>query len=161
MDVSIATWNIKRYSDSVRPVTVIRWEMGSKLIEAWAGPGLGTRTIECKDFRSRPPYTIFQLCLRAGAFSASAAEVLKRFAKSDYYGGSFTVAPGSSVIEPASTGLQLSWDTFTAAADQAGISRRYGGIHFESDDLVGRQLGRLVANEVWSKAMTYIDGTTP
>jgi hypothetical protein len=165
MDVSIATWDIKRYSDSVRPVTVIRWKMGSKQIEAWAGPGLGTRTIECKDFRSYLPTPPFSSYVSGhSAFSASAAEVLKRFAKSDYYGGSFTVAPGSSLIEPGLTPtipVKLSWDTFTSAADQAGISRRYGGIHFESDDLAGRQLGRLVANEVWSKAITYIDGTAP
>jgi len=165
MDVSIATWDIKRYSDSVRPVTVIRWEMGSRNMEAWAGPGLGTRTMECKDFRSYLPTPPFSSYVSGhSAFSASAAEVLKRFAKSDYYGASFVVAPGASLIEPGLTPtipVKLSWDTFTAAADQAGISRRYGGIHFESDDLVGRQLGRLVANEVWSKAKTYIDGTAP
>jgi hypothetical protein len=39
------------------------------------------------------------------------------------------------------------------------MSRRYGGIHFEEDDLAGRALGRAVANEVWNKAMAYIDGT--
>lgn len=163
LDVSIATWDIKRYSDSVRPITVIRWEMGRREIRAWAGPGLGTRTIECKDFRSYLPTPPFSGYVSGhSAFSASAAEVLKRFAESDYYGGSFTIAPGTSLIEPGLTpGLPvtLSWDTFTSAADQAGISRRYAGIHFESDDLMGRQLGRLVANEVWRKAMTYIDGT--
>jgi hypothetical protein len=26
--------------------------------------------------------------------------------------------------------VTLSWKSFTAAADQAGISREYGGIHF-------------------------------
>jgi len=30
--------------------------------------------------------------------------------------------------------------------------RRYGGIHFRPADLAGRKLGRLVADEVWSKA---------
>jgi hypothetical protein len=39
------------------------------------------------------------------------------------------------------------------------MSRRYGGIHFEEDDLAGRALGRLVADEVWNKAATFIDGT--
>jgi hypothetical protein len=31
------------------------------------------------------------------------------------------------------------------------MSRRFGGIHFESDDLAGRALGRAVAIEVWDK----------
>jgi hypothetical protein len=52
----------------------------------------------------------------------------------------------------------LSWATFTEAADQAGRSRRYGGIHFEANDLVGRQTGRLVADVVWNKAASYING---
>ena len=53
----------------------------------------------------------------------------------------------------------LRWETFTDAANEAGISRRYGGIHFRAADLSGRLLGRLVADEAWSKAQTYFDGT--
>jgi hypothetical protein len=165
LDTSITTWDVKRYSDSVRPATVIRFEMGKRTILAWAGPGLGTRTIDCKDFRSYLPTPPFGGYVSGhSAFSAAAAEVLKRFSGSDYYGDSFIAPPGSSIIEPGLTPkipLKLQWDTFTIAADQAGISRRYGGIHFEADDLAGRQLGRLVAVEVWNKAMTYIDGSAP
>src|SRR5437870_7127717 len=76
---------------------------------------------------------------------------------------SFTALPGSSTVEPGVTPAQsmtLSWATFTEAADQAGVSRRYGGIHFKADDLVGRQTGRLVADVVWNKAMSYINGTS-
>src|SRR2546422_6498911 len=39
--------------------------------------------------------------------------------------------------------VTLSWATFSDAADQAGISRRYGGIHFVKGDLQGRSGGRL------------------
>jgi len=45
------------------------------------------------------------------------------------------------------------------AANEAGMSRRYGGIHFRQADLVGRQLGRMVAAKVWNKAQMYFDGT--
>jgi hypothetical protein len=44
---------------------------------------------------------------------------------------------------------------FTDAANQAGISRRYGGIHFELGDLVGRATGRLVAKQAWKKSLGY------
>jgi len=54
--------------------------------------------------------------------------------------------------------VTLSWVTFTDAANQAGISRRYGGIHFELADLVGRATGRLVADQAWEKVLTYIRG---
>jgi hypothetical protein len=41
---------------------------------------------------------------------------------------------------PASP-VTLHWPTFEAAADEAGISRRYGGIHFRQGDLAGRTMG--------------------
>lgn len=159
LDTSIAVWDVKRASDSVRPATVIRSMMGNRRIVAWAGPGLGVHEIDCKDFRSYLPTPPFGGYVSGhSAFSSAAAEILARFTGSDYFGESATIAAGSSLIErgltPANP-LTLSWATFTEAADQAGISRRYGGIHFESDDLVGRALGRLVANAAWIKAATY------
>ena len=162
LDASIAVWDVKRYADSIRPVTVIRALMENRKIMAWAGPGLGTREIDCKDFRSYIPTPPFGSYVSGhSAFSAAAAEVLKRFTGDDAFGESVTVLPGSSIIErgltPANP-VNLNWPTFSAAADQAGMSRRYGGIHFEVDDLVGRDLGRLVADVVWKRAMIYIDG---
>jgi hypothetical protein len=70
-------------------------------------------------------------------------------------------AAGSSKIEHGFTPAQpvtLTWNTFTDAANEAGISRRYGGIHFEPGDLVGRAMGRLVANQVWAKAKRLWSG---
>jgi len=54
--------------------------------------------------------------------------------------------------------VTLYWRTFTDAADQAGLSRRYGGIHFEQGDLDGRAAGRQVADRAWAKARSYFDG---
>jgi hypothetical protein len=54
--------------------------------------------------------------------------------------------------------VTLSWSTFTAAADEAGWSRRYGGIHFYSGDTHGRMLGKAVGSNDWSKAQAYIKG---
>jgi len=165
MDAGISAWDTKRYSDSIRPITVIRGLMGNRKIVAWAGPGLGTKAIDCKDFRSYLPTPPFPGYVSGhSAFSAAAAEILKRFTGSDAFGQSFTAAPGSSIVERGLTPavpVTLFWATFTEAADQAGMSRRYGGIHFESDDVVGRALGRLAANEVWNKSMTYIRGGGP
>jgi len=52
----------------------------------------------------------------------------------------------------------LRWATFAEAAEQAGLSRRFGGIHFLADDLVGRETGQGVADAVWDEAMGYILG---
>ena len=46
----------------------------------------------------------------------------------------------------------------SAAADAAGISRRYGGIHFEQGDLMGRTLGRQVGQQAWEVAIAHING---
>jgi hypothetical protein len=53
----------------------------------------------------------------------------------------------------------LSWATFSEAAKEAGLSRRYGGIHFEDGDLRGRAMGREIGSMVWSKALSYVYGT--
>jgi hypothetical protein len=43
--------------------------------------------------------------------------------------------------------LTLSWSKFSEAASEAGIPRRYGGIHFEQGDLAARRTGVLAARE--------------
>src|SRR5207249_3683075 len=78
------------------------------------------------------------------------------------FGASATVRTGSSKVEPGAvpaTDVTLSWATLADAANQAGISRRYGGIHFVQGDLQGRRGGRLVGVQVWAKALTYFNGT--
>jgi hypothetical protein len=93
-------------------------------------------------------------------FSAAAAEVLKRFTGSDWFGYKVVIAAGSSRIEPGAVpaaDMTLYWPTFSAAADQAGISRRYGGIHFADGDVRGREVGRAVGLQAWTKARSYFN----
>jgi hypothetical protein len=88
--------------------------------------------------------------------------VLQQFTGSDLFGARVTVRPGSSFIEPGLTPLVsqvLLWPTFSAAAAEAGMSRRQGGIHFPDADLHGRALGASVGQNAWQKAQTYIKGT--
>jgi len=73
-----------------------------------------------------------------------------------------TLPAGSSRVEPGAvpaTDLRLSWPTFSDAADQAGISRRYGGIYFEQGDLDARTTGRIAARLAWQKAQYYWQGS--
>jgi hypothetical protein len=55
--------------------------------------------------------------------------------------------------------ITFHWATFSEAADQAGMSRRYGGIHFKEGDLQSRAMGRRVGAQAWVKAKAYFDGT--
>jgi hypothetical protein len=86
---------------------------------------------------------------------------LKGFTGSGVFRYGVMLARGSSRIEPRLTPrhpIVLFWPTFSAAADQAGLSRRYGGIHFRDGDLEGRVLGRHVAALVWRKAQRLFAG---
>ena len=76
------------------------------------------------------------------------------------FGNSVSFSPGSSRVEPGlvpHAPLTLSWATFSDAADEAGVSRRYGGIHFREGDAISRQMGRLVGDQAWAKAVTYFN----
>jgi hypothetical protein len=88
--------------------------------------------------------------------------VLQRFTGSDLFGARTTVPRGESFVEPGAVPAirqVLVWPTFSAAVDEAGMSRRYGGIHFPDADLHGREMGRSIGQNAWVKAQTYIDGS--
>jgi len=53
----------------------------------------------------------------------------------------------------------LQWATYYDAADQAGISRIYGGIHIQPDDFAGRRVGSKVGIRAVTRAKTFFDGT--
>ena len=161
LDASIACWDAKRAYDSVRPVTAIHYAFADQDIPTWGG-----RTIPGSEWRPyqvstvvTPPFPEF--ISGHSTFSAAAAEVLRRFTHSDWFGGSVTLAAGSGRVEPGvvpARDLTLRWPTFSDAADQAGISRRYGGIHFEQGDLEGRAVGRRVGAQAWDHARELFRG---
>jgi hypothetical protein len=53
----------------------------------------------------------------------------------------------------------LEWATYYDAADQAGVSRLYGGIHIAADDFGGRRIGSQCGKEAWTLARRYFDGS--
>jgi hypothetical protein len=155
-DAAVAAWDAKRAFDSVRPVSAIRSVFAGDKVRAWGGPGQGTTLIKGEDWQPYIPTPPFAEYVSGhSAFSAAAAEVLARCTGSDAFGASVTVPAGSSRVEPGTTpsaDVTLHWPTFSDAADQAGRSRRYGGIHFRDGDLVGRALGRMVGRHAWLTA---------
>jgi hypothetical protein len=163
LDASIAVWDCKRAYDYVRPISAVRYLYSGQTLKAWAGPGNGTQLITGDMFQSYIPTPPFpEYTSGHSAFSASAAEVLRRFTGSDFFGASYTVRAGSSIVEPAvapSRDVTLSWTTFSEAANQAAISRRYGGIHFKDGDVASRKMGRKIGTAVSKKVLTYLNGT--
>lgn len=166
MDAGIAAWDLKRYFDSVRPVTAVHYYKAGQVIQAWGGPGRGTVTMRGEQWRPyqqatvvTPPFA--EYVSGHSTFSAASAEVLRRYTHNDRFGARVTIAPGTSLVEPGLVPAQsvtLSWATFSDAADEAGMSRRYGGIHFAHADLQGRLIGRLIGAQAYAKAESYWEG---
>ena len=177
-DAGIATWEAKTYYNYTRPVRAIRElgrlgligeyseELEGYTIEAWQ-PGQGTQTILATDFLTyqnqngdvSPPFA--EYTSGHSAFSAAGATVLQQFTGSDDFGASVTFDVGQSLFETDITPRQiitLEWDTFSEAAEESGISRLYGGIHFADGNLNGLALGTEVGNEVFAEAQQYING---
>jgi len=184
LDAGIATWEAKRYYDYIRPASAIRWYFSDHQVLAWGGPNKGTETILGQDWSPyqsitfvTPPFP--EYVSGHSTFSRASAEVLTRFTGSGNFYDGFTetlqdvnndgkpdllgehIAPaGSFFIEDGPAGdVVLQWDTFIDAANEAGLSRLYGGIHIQDGDLRGRELGRAIGISAFSEAMKYINGT--
>ena len=92
-------------------------------------------------------------------FSRAAAEVLTLLTGSPFFPGGLSeyrfFANAFLKFESGpTTDLTLQWATYYDAADQAGLSRIYGGIHPAIDDLSGRLLGSRVGLGAFFKAQS-------
>ena len=95
-------------------------------------------------------------------FSRAAAEVMTRMTGSAYFPGGvsgYTIEAGSLDFEKGpSTDIELEWATYYDAADQAGRSRLWGGIHISADDFNGRRTGEACGVAAWDRALAYFTG---
>lgn len=97
-------------------------------------------------------------------FSRAAAEVLTAVTGSAFFPGGLGTytAPadkGLGFEKGPTTDVQLQWGTYYDAADQAGASRIWGGIHPSADDLPGRRIGSRCGIGAWDLARRYFDGS--
>jgi hypothetical protein len=95
-------------------------------------------------------------------FSRAAAEVMTGFTGSEYFPGGvsgYTIKAGSLKNEKGpTTDIRLEWATYYDAADQAGQSRLWGGIHIQADDFNGRVIGSQCGKDAWALAQRYYQG---
>jgi hypothetical protein len=174
MDAGIASWNSKYVWDFVRPATAIRARYAGQQVRSWLGPYQGYDWVDGSQWRPyqaptvvTPPFP--EYTSGHSTFTQAAAHILTQFTGSDSFGASVTIKAGTSIFEPRTTthpgvpatDVTLSWQTFTIAAEEAALSRIYGGIHFQSGNEHGRMMGRQVGFNVHSKAQSYIRGHSP
>ena len=97
------------------------------------------------------------------SFSRASAEVLTLLTGSPSFPGGFhhhTVAANSMQIDLGpSVAVDLQWNTYYDGADQAGQSRRWGGIHPFEDDFSARIIGSQVGKSAYALAQKYWTGT--
>ena len=182
MDAFIACWDAKRAYDASRPYWWAQLYYKGKQIEAWAGPGKGTRLIAAADWRPYSPPTFVTPPFPGypsghATASGAASRMLELFTGSDRYGAvAFQEAgyltgeadvpasqmqsrDGKPADNPGSKEVRLSLPTFTATAEMAAMSRLLGGYHVRVDNEEGLVLGRKIAVYSWPKYQAYFDGT--
>ena len=120
-DAFIAVWGYKFKMNLIRPRTYIRAVMDS----TWE-PAIST-----------PPFPEYMS--GHSALSAAAATAIAGQLGEVPFEDSTSIALGHAVRK---------FPTFRAAADEAGMSRVYGGIHFPSGNMVGGNVGRCIGGKV-------------
>ena len=165
-DAGIVGWHIKRKYNGVRPITAVRHLKQGQTIRAWGGPGRPIENIRGEQWMPynpgsnlTPPFPGY--FSGHSVFSRSSATVLQLFTGSDQFGFAQLIKAGFGRVEPGipSVDTVVSFATFSDAADQAGLSRLYGGIHFTDDNTVAQAVGLLIGQQAWAKAQSYFDRT--
>ena len=164
-DAGIVAWHIKRRYNGVRPITAIRFAKRGQSINAWGGPGRPIEQIPGEKWSPynpgsnlTPPFPGY--FSGHSVFSRSSATVLALFTGSDLFGFSTVLPPNFGRVEPGipTEPTTFFYETFSDAADEAGLSRLYGGIHFEDDNTTAQSVGYLIGVQAWEKALTYFNG---
>ena len=84
--------------------------------------------------------------------SGACSEILRLYTGSDQFGEEVKRVPGA-MTETNRLGdtVTLKFPTFSNTADQAGMSRVFGGYHIQVDNVEGLKLGRSIGHEVWQR----------
>ena len=98
-------------------------------------------------------------------FSRAMAEVLAAYTGDEYFPGgvgefNFEQGRGLNFEDGPTEDILLQWATYTDAADEAGLSRLYGGIHVRADDFDGRIVGEALGQNAYALATGFFNGST-
>lgn len=139
-DAAITTWDSKYQYDIVRPETVIRTraaEFGLTGDKTWKS------LIPTPSF---PAYTSGH-----STFSGASARILANFIGTDQV--AFSSRSPDLVNWPKQlSGVTRSYTSLWDAAEEAGMSRIYGGIHWQEDNTEGLRVGKELADFVYKNS---------
>lgn len=136
-DAAISSWDSKYAYNYFRPITGIRHKCFNRndLIQdaSWT-PLLPT-----------PPFPAYTS--GHSTFSAASARILALYFGTDNIPFS-APSPDPERWPLVLTGVTRSWSSFSEAAEEAGMSRIYGGIHWQFDNTAGLKAGERIADQV-------------
>ena len=95
-------------------------------------------------------------------YSRTAAELMTMMTGSEFFPGGlgeFVAKQNEFLVfeEGPSVDVVLQWATYRDASDQTSLSRIWGGIHPPADDIPGRFIGQVVAEDAFSFAVPYFN----
>lgn len=122
MDAFINCWNTKYIYNLVRPVTYIKQNIDNTWLPLIATP-------------SFPEYTSGH-STQAGAFAS---------VMNGIYGPAYAFTDQTN---GGNFGGNRSFASFNAAADEAAVSRLYGGIHYSFSNNLGKDIGQQIGNNI-------------
>ncbi len=140
-DSAISVWHSKFAYDIVRPETAIRYRAS-----AFNNPD--PRVVSDPRWKSYIPTPPFPTYVSGhSAFGASATRMLAHILGSDRI--TFSGPSPDLVIWPTQlTGVTRHWTSLSQAADENGLSRIYGGVHWNIDNIEALRMGREIADHV-------------
>lgn len=147
-DAAVVSWDNKYFHDHVRPYTAITQEADDDGNPDTAGDPAWFNLIPTPPF---PTYTSGH-----STFSGSSSRILEHFFGTDemtFCGPS----PDPGHWPEALTGVVRCWDSLSQAAEEAGQSRIYGGIHWQYDNQEGLNSGRDLADYVYSSFLSPLE----
>jgi membrane-associated phospholipid phosphatase len=134
-DAGIAAWDSKYTFDTWRPITAIRQADKD-------GNPVTTADANWLPLINTPPFP--EYVSGHSTFSGAAAAVL-----TNTFGANFSFNSGSADLPD----ISRSFTSFDAAASEAGMSRIYGGIHFQFSNQDGLILGKQIGDYVTANLM--------
>ncbi|WP_158219663.1 vanadium-dependent haloperoxidase [Ideonella sp. A 288] len=164
-DAGIVAWHLKRKSDGVRPITAVRANKNGRSIYAWGGPGQPSRWIDGSRWTPYNPGSNLTPAFPGwvsghATFSAASAAVLRNFTGNDAFNYSTVIPANFGRVEPGVPAVptQITYATFTQAANDAAASRLLGGIHFNDDNTIGLLVGDRAGQQAWQMSQFLFEG---
>ena len=136
-DAAVVSWDVKYAYNNWRPVTAIQHADQDGNPDTVADPAW-------LSLIATPPFPSYSS--GHSTFSGSSARLLAHF-----FG---TGAIAFSTVSDGLPGVTRSFTSFSQAAEEAGQSRIYGGIHWQFDNQAGLASGRALADHVFFNFLT-------